>query len=152
MLNKKGFTLVELLAMMVVLGIIMVTIIPNIVGISNSNRLQTYAEDAKKFKSIVEYKMRSDNTYMRPSSTHCVAYTLENVAGSEFDKGPYGGTYLTSASYVVISMSSDEYKYFVQLIEQLPNGDGYRGFALRSIESIEGKNYLNNFSLFSWVF
>ena len=48
-MNKKnGFTLVELLAMLTVLGILMVVTIPNISKILNNNRVNKYKMDAKK--------------------------------------------------------------------------------------------------------
>ena len=46
--DKKGFTLVELLATVVILGIIMIVAVPNVMGILTRNRSNTYLEDAKK--------------------------------------------------------------------------------------------------------
>ena len=182
MLDKKGFTLVELLAMMVILGILMAVTIPNIVGIAEANKKQAYAEDALKFKNTVEYLLRGDEDYIKPSQTgHCVVVSLThllvdsrsgfrkdahgninfidtNVNGTEYENAPYGGAYLIDYSYVVMKKnSSNEYEYYVQLVENLPDG-GYRGIKLTNYKDLESNGYLGKvddvsspgFNLFNW--
>lgn len=46
MKNNKGFTLVEILAMLLVLGIIVAITIPNITGILSGQKENVYIEDA----------------------------------------------------------------------------------------------------------
>ena len=48
MKNNKGFTLVEVLAMLVVLGIIIGVTVPNITGILNNQKTNLIAEDGIK--------------------------------------------------------------------------------------------------------
>ena len=57
--NQKGFTLVVLLAVMVILGIMMAIAMPNVTGILNKNRASIYVEDAKKLATTAEYKFFS---------------------------------------------------------------------------------------------
>ena len=45
--KRKGFTLVELLAMLVVLGILMAVAIPNITGILGNQRVNGLKADAE---------------------------------------------------------------------------------------------------------
>ena len=122
MINKKGFTLIELLAAMVILGMIMVIAIPNITGILNNSRNQTYVEDAKKFISMAEYKFRSDKSIYKPkydSSTHSsesILIRLDYLDKSEFKDAPNGGPYDFEKSFVVIE-NLGEYKYFVYLVD-----------------------------------
>ena len=47
-MNNKGFTLVELLAMLVVLAILMGIAIPNITGILANNKVNVMKADASK--------------------------------------------------------------------------------------------------------
>ena len=47
-MNNKGFTLVEILAMLVVLGILMVITIPNVTGILANNKFKVMKADADK--------------------------------------------------------------------------------------------------------
>lgn len=158
MLNKKGFTLIELLAVMVVLGVLMAMTVPNIIGITTANRQQTYAEDARKMVSTAEYLIRGDDTMIKPDGNdgnHCVVMNLAYIGLSEFETTPYGGVYDPYESYVVMQFvtldesevgnfgASGEYKYYVQLYERLPEGEGWRGIKLTEVSKLEGDGYLD---------
>lgn len=146
-LNSKGFTLIELLATMLVLGILMAMVIPNIMGISTQNKTATYAEDAKRFKNSVEYMLRSDSSLVKPKvNGECVVVNLKYVNGfdTDYDNPPYGGSYKIDASYVVMSKENKRYKYYVQLIEDLPEDDGMRGFKLMEATELDGDGYLDD--------
>lgn len=140
-MNNKGFTLIELMAVFVVLGVLMSVTIANIVGITTANKQQAYAEDAKKFKNSVEYRFRGDSTIEKPKNNNeCIVANLKYIAGSEFDDAPYGGTYDMNRSYVIMTKKNNEYKYYVQLVEKIPEG-GYRGIKLDLINNLEGTKY-----------
>lgn len=145
-MNNKGFTLVELLGVMLILGMVMAVTIPNISGISTQNKITTYAEDAKKFKSTAEYMIRGDDTVKKPSSNgQCVVVNLKYVHGNEYDNPPYGGEYLMDKSFVVMVKKNKRYYYYVQLVEKF-NTDGtdnYRGFKLIEYSELESTNYLD---------
>lgn len=149
-LNNKGYTLIELLATMLVLGILMAVTIPNITGISTQNKVTAYAEDAKKFKNIVEYKLRGDNTVKKPTSNgQCVIVALNLVHGSEFDNPPYGGTYMKDKSFVVMVKKNKRFHYYVQLVEgidcneDLTSCSSYRGYGLIDSLDLEGTKYFD---------
>ena len=149
-INNKGFTLVELLAVMVILGVVMAVTIPNIVGISNRNKITTYAEDAKKFKNTAEYMFRGDDTIIKPQNNgECSVVNLGYLHENEFDNPPYGGRYLMDHSIVVMVKKNNQYKYYVQLIEMFQEKEGasyttyYRGFKLLDYAQLEGDKYLN---------
>ena len=167
MRNNKGFTLIELLAVFVILGVLLGTTIPNIIGITEANKIQTYADDSKRFKNAVEYAFRGDDSIVLPiEAGDCIIANLNYVAGSEFNKPPYGGKYLTDRSIVVMRMVKVKddgtiladnatsnfnytYKYYVQLVEEYTQGNGvkgYRGVHLKDFQKLEGDKYLNEIS------
>ena len=76
--NRQGFTLVELLAALVILGLLMVVAAPNVLGILNRNKSEIYIEDAKKLVSRAEYVMRGDTSISKPTGTgaNCIAFSL----------------------------------------------------------------------------
>ena len=45
-LNKRGFTLIELIASMVILAMLMVITVPNVIGILAQQKKNAYKEDA----------------------------------------------------------------------------------------------------------
>lgn len=138
-INKRGFTLVELLAAMVILGIIMAVAVPNIMGILNNSRASAYVEDAKKLMSLAEYKFRSDSSITKPSVGKCTVLTLNYLDNSEFENSPNSGSYNKHMSMVVIKNegadSSNKYVYYVHLAEIL-DGDKTRGIALKSYDTL----------------
>ena len=51
MKNKKGFTLVELLAVIAILAILVIIALPNVINMYNSAQKQTFLTEAKKVYS-----------------------------------------------------------------------------------------------------
>ena len=59
-MNKKGFTLTELLAVIVIIGMISLIAIPNIVNISDSIKKDNMLNDAKGFISLAKLEVNSN--------------------------------------------------------------------------------------------
>ena len=123
-MNRNGFTLVELLATLVILGLLMGVAAPNILGVISKNRNITYVEDAQKLVSRAEYVLRSDPKITKPANGSCVGFTLGYLDNSEFHNTPYGGKYYANYSLVIVHRQLGEYKYYVQLVEALPKKKG----------------------------
>ena len=144
LINKKGFTLVELLATVVILGIIMVVAIPNVIGILDKNRATTYVEDAKKLVARAEYALRSGKTSKLPSG-QCAIFNLAFLDNNEFENGPYGHSYDKKKSFVIAAKnSSGEINYYVRLIEPLGEipADGFKGVTYASKDDLNNRNSL----------
>ena len=132
--NNSGFTMVELLAAMVVLGISMMVAIPSVIELLNDQRSDTYVKDALRFASNMDNKLRSDNKITVPRRGGCIAINLTYMDNNTFEEGPYGGTYDRWVSFVVAkrnpAAADEEYTYYVRLIEKTPAG-AYRGVDLK---------------------
>ncbi|MBE6147597.1 MAG: hypothetical protein E7168_04615, partial [Firmicutes bacterium] len=72
--NKKGFTLVEILGVLVFLGIIMIIAIPNVISILEKNRKTNYVKEAEKLVSTVKYEIRNQNN--KPEEGEIVKISL----------------------------------------------------------------------------
>lgn len=148
--NNKGFTLVELLATIVILGIIMLVAVPNVTGIIYKNRSNTYVEDAKKLVTLAEYEIRSNNNKIsRPGDNQCIAFSLEYLDNAEFEDPPNNGEYLKNDSFVVVKKESGSLVYYVQLVEKFKGKETYRGVPLVSslkLNESGATNLIGNFS------
>jgi prepilin-type N-terminal cleavage/methylation domain-containing protein len=56
-MRKKGFTLVELLAVIVILGIILAIAVPSILGLIDNTKRSAFGNDAKRVIKAIEYRM-----------------------------------------------------------------------------------------------
>ena len=59
-MNKKGFTLVELIAVVVIIGIIAVIATPNIVNMIDNGKKDQFIADAKEMISKAKYQIKLD--------------------------------------------------------------------------------------------
>lgn len=135
-MNKKGFTLVELLAVIVILGVIMVFGIPLLINLLSNSRNKIYVEDAKKLISKAEYKMKSSSSYIeKPDPGDCIIISLLYLDDGEFDNPPNDGEYLKENSFVVVKNTGTKMEYAVMLVEHTKK-KGYIGVGLSRYEAL----------------
>lgn len=143
-MNKRGFTLLELIVVMIILGSIMLLSLPNISSMIDKNRRTAYINDAKKMIKLSRYKFNLASEG-KPAELYCKLYTLADLDRSELDVPPQGGTYDASLSYVYVkyNKTSATYEYHVQLLEKYKVGTKYyyRGI-ISTLE--ENLNYENS--------
>lgn len=125
MKNRKGFTLVELLAMLVVLGILMGVAIPNISGILANNKLNVMKADASKMADSAKMKFLRLSKDEKPGPNQCVIFALNYLNDSDDIKnGPNGGEYLMFDSFVIVKKTRNategvnQFDYYIRLIER----------------------------------
>lgn len=119
--DNKGFTLVELLATVVVIGVLILISVPNMVGVINKNKDSNYIDDARRMQSLAEYRFRSEDKDKLSAPTFCITYTLKELnKNQEFDKTPDDDSstkkYNFDGSFVVVKKEGNEYKYYVFLM------------------------------------
>jgi len=137
-MNNKGFTMIELLAAVLILGILTTVALPNIFRIMSDSKADKYIDDAKKLISNADYKMRVNSAYItKPASGRCIAMTMSYLDGPEFDSAPEGGQYNREYSYVLIKSldGKGKYEFTVTLVEDVRAGK--KNKAGNEIESSE---------------
>ena len=75
-MKKNGFTFVELLTMLAVLGILMLIAIPNINGILKNQRLNMIKGDATNMVETAKIKSRKERLLTKPKSGECIIFAL----------------------------------------------------------------------------
>ena len=60
--NKKGFTLVELLAVIALLALLMGIAVPNIISTINNSKRNDFLSDTKRMVAKAEYLISSNGT------------------------------------------------------------------------------------------
>lgn len=118
-LNKNGFTLVELLAVIVILATIVMIAAPNVTGYLENSRKKSYVLNAK---AVVEAV--SNDILMNGSKT---AYNIEDInklldSNHRLKTSPYGQDY-SEGSYVKVEKdATGNYVYSICLTDTGKNG------------------------------
>ena len=122
-MSQKGFTLVELIAMLVVMGVLMAITIPNISGIIKNNRESIGIEDVNKMVGNAQQKMESKKAKYPKNVNDCVVFSLKYLdTNDDFKQGVNGGEYDKEESIIVVAKKritdiTNEYKYYIRLVE-----------------------------------
>ena len=104
MKNNKGFTLVETIAVIIILGVVLSIAVPSITNVVKSTNKNRMISDAETFISEVKEYVESD-TIGNTSDT----YTLKDIKGkTKLSKSPYGEEYEEN-SYVKIDDNNNSY-------------------------------------------
>lgn len=103
-MNKKGFTLIELIAVVVIMAIIALIATPNIVNMLDKGKKEDYVSDAKEIITKATYmykqeKYRKDGNIFS-EGTDRATIRLKNINGIDDYTDPYGFTYDKEMSYV----------------------------------------------------
>ena len=139
-MKNKGFTLVELLAMLVVLGVLMTVTIPNIAGILGNQKKNIIKNDATTMVETAKVKVARGYVKKPKNNNECVVMSLNYLNDNDnINAGPNGGTYDEYDSFVIykkvrVSNNNYRYDYYVRLIEK--NSKYYYGIALEDIRNI----------------
>ena len=153
-MNQKGFSLVELIGVVVVLGILMVITVPNIAGILKNNRENIVVEDVNKMVSNAKNKINTKQAKNPPTQDDCVVMTLSYVdSNNDLKAGLNGGKYNTEESFVVVRKEREQgnsftYRYYVRLVEDVERNNSIQKYELPLTEhnelNLNSKDYLTN--------
>ena len=148
-MKNKGFTLVEVLAMLVVLGIIMGITMPNITGILENQKVNTIIGDAKKMISSAKTEVSVNENIILPKDTYsCIILPLDLIdKSSDIKADADDEEYDRYNSFVLITKEFKQYKYHVRLTAKRSD-DKYYGIldATESDLSHDDTSYIKEFS------
>ncbi|MBW7650788.1 prepilin-type N-terminal cleavage/methylation domain-containing protein [Anoxybacillus sp. ST4] len=116
--NEKGLTLIELLAVIVILGIIAAIAIPSIGGLIDNSKKDAHVANAQQMINAAKIAVTADKSLI-PSSGQSQNITLKKLEDDgylETVKDPDNGTYNKEGSFVTITNSNNKLSYSVKLI------------------------------------
>ena len=108
-LKEKGFTLVELLAVIVILAIIMLIAIPGVLSVLESARLKTFTEYVDKSAGLAQKQIAEDQMNGSMAS-QCVIYNIKTDLGLD-TTGSFEGWVLVDSNNnnIYITLFNDDY-------------------------------------------
>ncbi len=146
--NSKGFTLVELLAAIVILGIIALFALPAIVNMVSKSRNKMYITDAEKMVALTEYKLKASNSVIEiPDEGDCIVVSMVYLDSSDFDTAPNDGKYQKEKSFVVVKNVGGSLDYSVMIVEKTKKRD-LRGLELTNSKDLEKRSTTGRITTF----
>lgn len=117
-MNKKGFTLVELLAVIALVAILSGLAVTNVVSSINNSRKNSFLLDAKRMVSKAEYLLSLNRDYRDEVKNTSKIFTYSDLnEKNEFNTDADGGSFDPSTFVkVTFDNSSKEYKYCICVI------------------------------------
>ena len=138
MRNKKGFTLIEILAVIIILGVVMLITVPAVSKyILNSNRA-TYAADIQAFLETIksEYDMKDYGSLLKEDEVMIVPFEYVTFEKGNSLESPFG-EYVLEKSYAIIVPERKGYQLYANVLDARGMGVLMKSYNELSKEVIE---------------
>jgi len=106
-MNNKGFTLVELLAVLAIIAIIGGIAIPNVISLMDNNKKDHIVNDAQRLIALAKNAVAADRELRADSETDFKKYKMSELdTKNSINPDPDGGNYDRVNSYVKYTKNS----------------------------------------------
>lgn len=124
-MKNKGFTLVELLAVLIILSLILFIVAPNVLKMIERGKKQRFLADAEEMISIAKYKSKLDKyqSLFVNSGGDCYVISMSDL-GFEKTEDADGNEYDQSHSSVKYCLENSRQVFYVTLISTGAGGNG----------------------------
>lgn len=122
-MNKKGFTLIELIAVVAILGIIALIAVPNIINMVDNGKKSQFVTDAREMISKAKYQIKLEK-YKDNFTTvdGCKVISASKLGFSAFND-PDGNSYILNESLVKMCIENSEQVFYVVTKTQTTDTD-----------------------------
>lgn len=134
--RKNAFTLIELLAVIIILGILMIIAIPSVTRYISDSRKSAYIDTAKQVISAAKNLVNSGKLEMYDTNvTYYIPNSCIRVENGEKAKSPYG-EFIDDKTYVVVTYDGKGYDYYWVSLDD--TGTGVK--ELKSVDELNEDN------------
>ena len=121
-MNKKGFTLIEIIAVIIILGILLIITIPlvqkYITGAGKASMAQTASSYLETVKA--EYEAGEYGNYLEDEEVMLIPVEYIELEQGDTDKSKFA-EYDKDKSYVYIIPENKKYEYYINLVDMAGN-------------------------------
>ena len=122
-MNKKGFTLIELIGVITILGILLLITVPAVTGIIYESKESVYTDNVKTMITEVESLYNSKRFGALLDEDQLMVVPIKNITfeNVENDKSPFDDYDLTK-SVLIIEKTKYSIKTYASIIDKSDNG------------------------------
>lgn len=137
-MNKKGFTLIEILAVIIIVGIVGTIGVIAVSSYVSSSRKSAYVTMARNYADSASAMRASDKLPVEPKNNEALILRVDNLIGvdqNEDYNSVYGELVLDNC-YVAIVNNKHQFSYYVTLVEESGNVIYNREYSLLDEDSV----------------
>lgn len=118
MKNKKGFTLIEILAAIIILGVVLLIGVSAISDYIESSRKSSLIATANSYIEEVRGLRATDSLVQSPKNAEALLIPLSEIEidGNNDLKTPYGNIILDK-SYVIVENENEDFNYYISILD-----------------------------------
>ena len=123
MKNRKGFTLIEVIAVIIIIGVMMLVAVPNVTSYILNSRKASFATDVHAYIETIraEYEGREYGPYLSDEEIMIVPIEIIVLEKGDSGKTPFGN-YDYNKSYVVIVPEKNGYQFYANVVDDAKYG------------------------------
>lgn len=123
MKNNKGFTLIEIIGVVVIIGVIMLIAIPSVSSYIVNSRKSSYISNVSAFIETIrgEYQMKNFGTFLYDDEVMLVPIEAITLDDGDSTETPFG-TYNYEKSYIAIVPERNTYQYYAYILDSAGYG------------------------------
>jgi prepilin-type N-terminal cleavage/methylation domain-containing protein len=136
--NNKGFTLMEILAVVIILGILLIIAIPAVSKYILNSDKSSYAADIIAIAETAkgEYDMKEYGSFLKENQLMIVPLQYITLEKGDSTKSPFGD-YVTDLCYAIIVPERNGYQMYINMVDENGMGVSMKSYNELNKESIQ---------------